>query len=283
MRPGQVGARCVRPRGGVLEHEADAPVVLDRHGLVVRTGATVTKQHPGTEPALLADRLAVAARVPALLTPLGPPDGRASSWPAARAPVPDAEGVPWTELGTLLADLHRADPGPLPPTTGPARVARALRRAVEVGAVPRSDVATVLGASCTAPDWAVGEAPVPAGGLVHGDLHLGQLVEHGGRWCLVDVDDLGTGPAVWDLARPASWFAAGLVDADAWAALVDAYRAADGPALPPTGDPWPVVDPVARALVVQQAAVGLVACAKQQRPPTEPEAAHLAACRAMVR
>ncbi len=259
------------------------PVVLDRHGLVVRTGSTVTKQHPGTDPALLRARVAVAARVPELLPPLDPPRGTASTWPGATALVPDADGVPWEGLGTLLAGLHLADPGPLPPTTGPGRVARALRRAVGSPAVPRRDVATVLGASCTAPDWTVGEAPVPPGVLVHGDLHLGQLVEHGGRWRLVDVDDLGTGPAVWDLARPASWFAAGLVDAVEWRALVGAYRAAGGPALPGTGDPWPEVDAVARALVVQQAAVGLVACAEEGRPPTEPEAAHLAACRAMAR
>ncbi len=258
------------------------PVVLDRRGLVVRTGTTVTKRHPGTDPALLAARLEVAARVPALLAPLGPPRGELTTWPAARALRPDVEAVPWEELGALLAALHGADPGALPATTGPARAARALRRLVAAPAVARADVSTVLGASCTVPDWTVGEAAVPGGGLVHGDLHLGQLV-HAGRWCLVDLDDLGTGPAVWDLARPASWFAVGLLDVDGWTALVDSYRAGGGPALPGTGDPWPCVDAVARALVVQQAAAGVVAAAEDDRRLEEHEEAHLAACRAMVR
>lgn len=262
---------------------ASGPVVLDRHGLVVRTGATVTKQHPEVDPALVAARVVVAQRVPALLGPLAPADGAASTWPLARALRPDVDDVPWAALGRLLADLHRSDPGGLPPTTGPGRVARALRRVLAAPGVSRSDVTVVLGASCTVPDWAVGEAPVAGTDLVHGDLHLGQVVHHDDRWCLVDVDDLGTGPAVWDLARPASWFAVGLVDGPDWAAFVDAYRDAGGPAVPGTGDPWPQVDAVARAVLVQQAAVGLAASAEQQRDPSEPEAAFLTACRAMVR
>ena len=35
--------------------------------------------------------------------------------------------------------------------------------------------------------------------------------------------------------------------------FLDAYRDADGPALP-AGDPWPVLEPFARAAVVQAAA-----------------------------
>ena len=54
---------------------------------------------------------------------------------------------------------------------------------------------------------------------------------------------------------------------DDWMAFVDAYRAADGPALP-GGDPWPVLEPFARAAVVQAAAhhpddeLLLAACAR---------------------
>ena len=72
-------------------------------------------------------------------------------------------------------------------------------------------------------------------------------------WLLIDVDDLGRGDPAWDLARPAGFWAAGLIpDAD-WAAFIDSYRDADGPALP-AGDPWPMLEPFASAAVVQAAA-----------------------------
>jgi aminoglycoside phosphotransferase (APT) family kinase protein len=89
--------------------------------------------------------------------------------------------------------------------------------------------------------------------LVHGDFHLGQLGRRAGPWVLLDVDDLGAGDPAWDLARPAGFWAAGLIPDDDWAAFVDSYRDAGGAALP-AGDPWPVLDPFARAAVVQAAA-----------------------------
>ncbi|CQD02141.1 phosphotransferase family protein [Mycolicibacterium conceptionense] len=76
---------------------------------------------------------------------------------------------------------------------------------------------------------------------------------HGGHWRLIDVDDLGLGDPAWDLARPAGFWAAGLIpDAD-WLSFLDAYRDAGGPALP-AGDPWPVLEPFARAAVIHAAA-----------------------------
>jgi aminoglycoside phosphotransferase (APT) family kinase protein len=89
--------------------------------------------------------------------------------------------------------------------------------------------------------------------LVHGDFHFGQLGRHTGAWVLIDVDDLGVGDPAADLARPAGFWAAGLLpDAD-WHRFIDGYRGAGGPALP-SGDPWPVLEPFARAAVVAAAA-----------------------------
>ena len=51
---------------------------------------------------------------------------------------------------------------------------------------------------------------------------------------LIDVDDLGVGDPAWDLARPAGFWAAGLIPDDDWATFLDAYRDAGGPALPPS-------------------------------------------------
>jgi aminoglycoside phosphotransferase (APT) family kinase protein len=88
---------------------------------------------------------------------------------------------------------------------------------------------------------------------VHGDWHLGQIGRQCGPWLLIDVDDLGVGDPAWDLARPAGFWAAGLIPDDDWNTFLEAYRGADGPAVP-AGDPWPVLDPFARAAVIQAAA-----------------------------
>jgi aminoglycoside phosphotransferase (APT) family kinase protein len=172
---------------------------------------------------------------------------------------------------------------------GPAKVARALRRLR--GAAPdHSASAVVLAAAAALPAWARGGAPAPAppvACLVHGDFHLGQLVhlaspgcDRSDGWRLIDVDDLGSGDPVWDLARPAAWYAAGLLPRWAWERFLLAYREAGGCALPPdpSVDPWTVLEMPARALVVQLAALGVARAAEERRAPDEAEELLLAAC-----
>jgi aminoglycoside phosphotransferase (APT) family kinase protein len=102
--------------------------------------------------------------------------------------------------------------------------------------------------------WRAGSPDRPTT-VVHGDWHLGQLGRRSSTapWLLIDLDDLGVGDPVCDLARPAGFWAAGLIPDDDWATFLDAYRDADGSAVP-AGDPWPVLEPFARAAVVQAAA-----------------------------
>ena len=90
-------------------------------------------------------------------------------------------------------------------------------------------------------------------------------------WTLIDVDDLGLGDPAWDLARPAGFWAAGLIPDGDWTTFLVAYRDAGGAALPPApADPWPVLEPFARAAVVQAAAGNpddellLAACARMR-------------------
>ena len=154
--------------------------------------------------------------------------------------------LPWREAGELLAQLHAEPVEDVAMRHGALeRLRRAVRR---LGAGPRADVIRDAASRL--------RLPAPSAGrerLVHGDFHLGQLGRHDGRWVLIDVDDLGVGHPAWDLARPAGFWAAGLIpDAD-WHAFVDGYRAAGGPALP-EGDPWPMLEPFARAAVIAAAA-----------------------------
>ncbi|MFI9646911.1 phosphotransferase family protein [Streptomyces sp. NPDC052040] len=273
--------RCA-PAGAVLaERDDDAAVV--------RHGGTVAKAHtPGTDPAGLGLRLTTATRLPdILLAPLRPaPDtvlGRlVTLWPHG-APVDpdDPAAAPWEAAATLLARLHRAPaPAGLPPMRGPAKAARAVRRLGAVG--PHPAAGPVLRAWSALPAWARGEAPAPPGGtLCHGDLHLGQLVRHPagtGPWLLIDVDDLGTGDPAWDLARPAAWYACGLLPPEEWSRFLAAYREAGGPAVPAAGDPWPALDLPARALTVQTAALAVAKSVAAGRPLDEVEQAVVDAC-----
>ena len=222
---------------------------------IVVDGDVVYKLHrPGTDPRHLTVRLGIATRSDCLLSPLVPtpePVGNRwrTRWPRVQIVAPQPDCLPWADAGALLARLHRE---PRPPRVPPNGWPQRLRRAVDV--LRESGNPAVRRAAADLPDvvWRANSPRRPAT-LVHGDWHLGQLGRRHARWLLIDVDDLGVGDPAWDLARPAGFWAAGLIpDAD-WAVFVESYRGAGGPALP-DGDPWPVLEPFARAAVVQAAA-----------------------------
>ncbi|WP_413927915.1 phosphotransferase family protein [Kitasatospora albolonga] len=297
---------------GVLAHRlhhpsgtscaCDPPQLLaDRpDGTVVRSGPVVAKAHAAdAEREALVARLALAAApqlAGVLLPPLSAPG---PSGPVGAVPRPvtfwpygvpvdptDPGAAPWAEAAVLLARLHRTPPPhPLPPMRGPLKAARAVARMA--AALPGDGAVLPVQAAWQAlPAWARGEAAPPAdraGFLCHGDLHLGQLVRHPaphGPWLLIDIDDAGEGDPAWDLARPAAWFAAGVLAPDDWLLFLDAYRSAGGPAVPAGADddPWPRLDVPARALTVQTAAVALAKCAAEGRQPDEMEQLMIDSC-----
>lgn len=271
-----------------------ATVLADRSdGTVVRHGDAVAKAHaPDTEPAAHRARLAVAAhpRLAGVLLPPLPAHARelrgrpVSAWPYGSPVDPgDPDAAPWEEAAALLARLHSVPPAELPavpPMRGPAKAARAVARMRAVG--PHPAAAPVLAAWTRLPAWARDEAPWPGRGAVcHGDLHLGQLVRHPaatGPWLLIDVDDLGLGDPAWDLARPAAWYAAGLLAPDVWERFLGAYRAAGGPAVPADGDPWARLDVPARALTIQTAALAIAKSTAEERELDEVEVSVVEAC-----
>jgi hypothetical protein len=246
-----------------------SPAVLShRTGeLVLRCGAVVVKAHAaGTDRDSLNARLDLVESPrlrEVLLAPLarGEVDGRpVTVWPVGAALRPDdAFDAPWDVAGTLLARLHAVEPPQaVPPAGGPARVTRALHRLAASPAWPGPRSRTVRTAYEMLPAWTRGAGAQPRAVLTHGDWHLGQLVRVAEGWRLIDADQLGAGEPTWDLARPAAWFAAGLMPPELWDRFLGAYRAAGGVAVPPDGDPWPVLDAPARALAVQTAALAIV-------------------------
>ncbi|WP_437103628.1 phosphotransferase [Streptomyces sp. enrichment culture] len=287
---------------------ASTPLAVRPDAAVVRHAGAVAKAHaPDTDPAALTLRVATATRLPdVLLPPLTPapaplcdphdphhPHGRlVTLWPYG-VPVDrdDPDAAPWEAVAALLARLHRTPvPAGLPPMRGPAKAARALDRLhaalrVTPHGPARPAARPVLAAWAALPAWATAKAPMPGpAALCHGDLHLGQLVRHpapDGPWRLIDVDDLGAGVPAWDLARPAAWYACGLLPPDEWTRFLTAYRSAGGPAVPADGDPWPALDVPARALTVQTAALAITKALAAGRPLDEVEQALADACARM--
>ncbi|MET9154104.1 phosphotransferase [Streptomyces griseoflavus] len=260
---------------------------------VVHHAGTVAKAHaPGTDPTHLTPRLATAAHLPGvLLPPLAPTPvdlrGRlVTHWPYGTPVDPDdPDAAPWEAAATLLALLHRTPaPVPVPPMRGPAKAAHAVA-ALRATAPGHPATAPVLRAWAALPAWARGEALMPdTVTLCHGDFHLGQLVRPpspDASWLLIDIDDLGTGVPGWDLARPAAWYACGLLAPDEWHRFLTAYRAAGGPAVPRDGDPWSTLDAPARALTAQTAARAVTKAVAADRPLDEVERSLVDACARM--
>ncbi|MDO0931631.1 aminoglycoside phosphotransferase family protein [Streptomyces sp. DG2A-72] len=269
---------------------AGAVTLADRpDATVVRHEDTVAKAHaPDATLTDLTPRLTVATHLPdVLLPPLTPTPvtlhGRiVTFWPYGTPVDPETpDTAPWEAAATLLARLHRTPaPHALPPMRGPAKAAHAVARLRVLA--PHPAVSPVLRAWTALPAWARAEIPMPdTTTLCHGDFHLGQLVRHPapkGPWRLIDVDDLGIGAPAWDLARPASWYACGLLAPDEWTRFLSAYREAGGPAVPAEGNPWPALDVPARALTVQTAARAITKAAAADRPLDEIEQSLVDAC-----
>ncbi|GFG53853.1 aminoglycoside phosphotransferase [Mycolicibacterium agri] len=225
---------------------------------IVVDGDVVYKLHrPGTDPRALRTRLRIAAASGSFVSPIDTipqqVDGRwRTIWPRVETVAPQPDNLPWEQAAQLLARLHTEPAAPRTPAHGwPQRMRRTVDRTRDTdtayGAVRRA------AAALPAQAWRAGSPDRPCA-LVHGDWHLGQLGRRAdGPWLLIDVDDLGVGDPAWDLARPAGFWAAGLIPDDDWQAFLSAYRGSAGPALPP-GDPWPTLEPFARAAVVQAAA-----------------------------
>jgi hypothetical protein len=255
------------------------PVAPEHSQVYICAGVIVKLHGPGTDVGRLTRRLHAIGGVdmdrlwiqPLRYAPIPAPEERlATIWPRVTV-LSTIDQPPWADVGQLLARLHRMPVTDDPPRLGGhSRLARAtawLRRS------GRGDVAWLAGVG---DDLAAQLEQPRLTTFAHGDFHLGQLGHTPLRrsWKLLDVDDFGVGDPAWDLARPAGFHAAGLLDDAAWTTLLSSYRDSGGPAVPADGDPWPCLALPARAAL-------LIATVEAMRAPDADgvTADLLAACR----
>lgn len=257
------------------------PVAPEHSQVFICAGVIVKVHGEGTDRERLARRLHCIGGTdmdrlwiqPLIYSPITAPNDRlATVWPRVTV-LSTIDRPPWADVGSLLARLHC-----MPITDDPPRLGghSRLARAIEY---LRSHGPADLGWLVELGESLAGQLEHPAHTtLAHGDFHLGQLGHTPLRrsWKLLDVDDFGIGDPAWDLARPAGFWAAGLLEDEAWFTFLDAYREAGGPAVPAEGDPWPSLDLAARAAV-------LVAAVQALRTPNSEDTAAplLAACSRM--
>ena len=209
---------------------------------LVVDGDVVHKLHRiGTDPRVLAQRLRIAAVSASLLSPI--------------SVVPERVGLrwqtSWPKVHTVAVDPDRA------PWAEAGRLLAALHLESAPARAPVHGWPQRLRRAVADLKDATGSVRRAAAAL---------------------PDDVGVGDPAWDLARPAGFWAAGLIPDDDWETFLDAYRGS-GPASRtlPGGDPWPVLEPFARAAVVHAAASGLA-----HGDCDETQQALLAACERMV-
>jgi aminoglycoside phosphotransferase (APT) family kinase protein len=274
-------------------------VVLKAHANTADPERLAARLRFAARPALRPVLLAPLELAPAPMPAPAPAPGtyavrigahQVSAWPTGvNLGAQDADDAPWEQAGVLLARLHRVPVGPtdlaeLPPATVLRRLTDRVTRLRRHAGHPLVDPVLAAWATLTEPSplspplpalsppalsgsTLSGSTPPPAAiragrptTVIHGDWHFGQLVAlPAAGWRIIDVDDLGLGDPAWDLARPAAWFATGLLPVELWARFLDAYTSCGGPAVTEPDDPWAALDLPARALTVEYAATAVAA------------------------
>ena len=214
----------------------------------------VITRHPAdVDRTALTARLNVAASDPvralfaAPLTtdPITAPDGRLLTLTPRTEDVGDEP--PWSEIGRLLARLHRIPLAdlPLPEHGGRQHLASAVADVGRLKPGGYADILHELGRTLltTWPETSyAGGRPVRVA-LVHGHLdlaHVGRLPDTE-MLLLTGPETLGLGDPAWDLGVPAGLWAAGFLDDASWRAFLNGYKAAGGH-VPTDGEAWTAID-----------------------------------------
>lgn len=190
-----------------LDEAPAADLAFIRHGTNVIFGSRerrlVWRLSVGVPARAVRRNVELAAALAARAPVVGPATERVAErgrlcltqWPMADPRPPGADPA---DLGTCLRAVHAVPPADDLPVFGDFAKIPARLRAVERSGAPRG-VVDALASRASAVVPAMQEVVVAEHGLLHGDAHVGNLMEVDGSAVLVDLDDLCTGPHQLDL------------------------------------------------------------------------------------
>lgn len=205
-------------------------------------------------------------------------------WPLASSLNLETTYIPWRESAKLLADLHKIPHDPKASGLPKARAVQRWEKAIASLDEIRPDrqsfewrIVCEAAATIDLPSWLFTRTH-----WIHGDWHLGQIVRQSDSWRLIDMEDMGLGHPTWDLARPAAFFAAGLLSSEEWDSFLRSYLEFGGKAVD-RNDIWQSLSPAAQCLTIQCAAVALGKAQESGRDLLDDERAFVASCERMIR
>ena len=202
-------------------------------------------------------------------------------WPHATPFNPDSssQDVPWNECAAHLAALHNADldPGRIVLTSGwLPRLSRSLAKLR--GMLECAERSLILEASQTLPHFSCSSWNLSQNSIIHGDWHPGQMVYFENRLVFIDIDDVGLGNRMFDLAKPAAFFLSGLLESNLWNEFRESYENSCQMAKVNRDHFWKDLELPARASVIQSAITALAHASESDRKLADFEAELIKTC-----
>ncbi len=220
-----------------------------------------------------------------------------SQWPFAEALTISEDEIPWHKCGKLLAELHQIPiavnnfPFSLPIATAAKRWQKSIAELKSLNFIDHRLKAPWLIVEEMTAKLTLPKIYSARTHWIHGDWHLGQLVREKSEQKsemnlkLIDIEDMGLGHPVWDLARPGAFYAAGLLDPEDWSSFLNSYLTAGGPAFQARRNEtfWEILGPAVEVLSLQCAAVGLRKAYLEERSLGDDEQAFIETCARILR
>ncbi len=150
-----------------------------------------------------------------------------TEWPLAAKLPPERQAQ---ALGHCLATLHQGEPPARLPMFGTFNKIAAWLQRAHVAGLP-SQIHTYLHQQSEQIIANMRAVIITERTLLHGDAHIGNLVEYQGRPVFIDLDDLCTGPGYLDLVPSFVSARRLLTPTEHWKRVCDAYNRPlpDGP------------------------------------------------------
>jgi len=195
-------------------------------------------------------------------------EGRALTlWPYAKPlPADSLEDVPWNDCAALIAALHKVELEPQLVALGSGwlmRLSRSIEKLERMSASAERSI--ILEAAQTLPLFSSASWTHHKQSYIHGDWHPGQVAYYENKLVFIDIDDVGIGNRMFDLAKPAAYFLAGLLPNHMWKEFSEGYQNSCNMSQENRDTFWSELELPARAAVIQSAITALTHASENLR------------------